>query len=75
MCLTRSECNVSASFIGVILLPIIGNACEHVTSVRMAIMDKPVIAIGIAVGSSTQIALFVVSRGKVDVPLWSMFSV
>ncbi|EER10760.1 vacuolar calcium ion transporter, putative [Perkinsus marinus ATCC 50983] len=55
-----SECNVSASFIGVILLPIIGNACEHVTSVRMAIMDKPVIAIGIAVGSSTQIALFVI---------------
>jgi len=47
-------------FIGVILLPIVGNACEHAGAVRMAVYDKMDITIGIAVGSSTQIALFVV---------------
>lgn len=47
-------------FIGIILLPIIGNACEHAAAVRFAMMDKPGLSIGIAVGSSTQIALFVV---------------
>merc|ERR1712228_1142148 len=48
------------AFIGVILLPIVGNACEHAGAVRMAMNDKVDITIGIAIGSSTQIALFVV---------------
>lgn len=52
--------HVSEHFIGIILLPIVGNACEHASAVRFAIMDKPGLAIGIAVGSSTQIAMFVV---------------
>jgi len=47
-------------FIGVILLPIVGNACEHAGAVRMAIADKVDITIGIAIGSSTQIGLFVI---------------
>jgi len=51
---------VSAHFIGIILLPIVGNACEHASAIRFAIMDKPGLSIGIAVGSSTQISLFVV---------------
>lgn len=51
---------ISEHFIGIILLPIVGNACEHASAVRFAIMDKPGLSIGIAVGSSTQIALFVV---------------
>merc|ERR1719401_1170586 len=51
---------VSTHFIGIILLPIVGNACEHASAIRFAIMDKPGLSIGIAVGSSTQIALFVV---------------
>ncbi|EEQ97851.1 calcium/proton exchanger, putative [Perkinsus marinus ATCC 50983] len=55
-----SSYSVSSSFIGVILLPIVGNACEHASAIRMCIVDKPEIAIGIAVGSCTQIALFVV---------------
>ncbi|KAF4656910.1 hypothetical protein FOL47_008698 [Perkinsus chesapeaki] len=55
-----SNYSVSSSFIGVILLPIVGNACEHASAIRMCIIDKPEIAIGIAVGSCTQIALFVV---------------
>eukprot|EP00448_Togula_jolla_P020524 CAMPEP_0170578048 /NCGR_PEP_ID=MMETSP0224-20130122/5252_1 /TAXON_ID=285029 /ORGANISM="Togula jolla, Strain CCCM 725" /LENGTH=413 /DNA_ID=CAMNT_0010900999 /DNA_START=47 /DNA_END=1288 /DNA_ORIENTATION=+ len=52
--------HISSQFIGIILLPIVGNACEHMAAVRFAIQDKPGLSIGIAVGSSTQIALFVV---------------
>merc|ERR1719343_483869 len=48
------------SFIGIILMPIVGNACEHASAIRFAIQDKPGLSIGIAVGSSTQISLFVV---------------
>eukprot|EP00922_Rhytidocystis_sp_ex-Travisia-forbesii_P022198 GHVS01032515.1.p1 GENE.GHVS01032515.1~~GHVS01032515.1.p1 ORF type:complete len:175 (-),score=11.31 GHVS01032515.1:32-556(-) len=47
-------------FIGVILLPIVGNAAEHVTAVTVAIKDKVDLTMGVAVGSSAQIALFVV---------------
>mmetsp|Transcript_792 Transcript_792/g.1487 ORF Transcript_792/g.1487 Transcript_792/m.1487 type:complete len:459 (-) Transcript_792:87-1463(-) len=52
--------HIGSAFIGVILLPIVGNACEHASAIRFAMADKPGLSIGIAVGSSTQIALFVV---------------
>jgi len=48
------------SFIGLILLPIVGNAAEHLTAVSVAYKGKMDLALGVAVGSSTQIALFVV---------------
>merc|ERR1719272_996796 len=51
---------ISSHFIGIILLPIVGNACEHASAIRFAVQDKPGLSIGIAVGSSTQISLFVV---------------
>lgn len=51
---------LNETFIGVILLPIVGNACEHAAAVRFAVQDRPGLAISIAAGSSTQIALFVV---------------
>lgn len=54
------EWQLGRQFIGIILLPIVGNACEHVGAVRMAMIEKLDITIGIAVGSSTQIALFVI---------------
>merc|ERR1719169_349422 len=54
------QSGISQHFVGIILLPLVGNACEHAAAVRFAIMDKPGLSIGIAVGSSTQIALFVV---------------
>ena len=47
-------------FIGVILIPIVGNAAEHLTAVSSAVKNKMNLAIGVAVGSSTQIALCVV---------------
>lgn len=51
--------SVSQEFIGLILLPIVGNAAEHATAVTVAIKDKMDLAIGVAVGSSLQIALLV----------------
>jgi Ca2+:H+ antiporter len=50
---------VSTKFVGLILLPIVGNAGEHATAVTIACKDKMDLAIGIAIGSSMQIALFV----------------
>jgi Ca2+:H+ antiporter len=46
-------------FVGVILIPIIGNAAEHATAVVMAVKDKMDVSLNICVSSSTQIALFV----------------
>ena len=51
--------NVSQAFIGLIILPIVGNAAEHVTAVVVAMKNKLDLAIGIALGSSIQIALFI----------------
>ena len=53
--------DLSPAFIGIILLPIIGNAVEHITAIRMAAENKMDIAIAIAIGSATQVAMFVVS--------------
>ncbi|KAI1755267.1 Calcium/proton exchanger [Xylaria castorea] len=51
---------VSEEFIGLILLPIVGNACEHATAVTVAVKDKMDLAIGVAIGSSMQVALFLI---------------
>lgn len=50
---------ISQAFIGLIILPIVGNAAEHVTAVTMASKNKMDLAINVALGSSIQIALFV----------------
>jgi Ca2+:H+ antiporter len=50
---------ISKFFIGLILVPIVGNAAEHMSAVFLAMKNKVDTAIEIAIGSSTQIALFV----------------
>jgi Ca2+:H+ antiporter len=50
---------VTETFVGVIIVAIVGNAAEHSTAVTMAMKNKMDLALGIAVGSSLQIALFV----------------
>ncbi|KAK0565496.1 hypothetical protein OC861_003719 [Tilletia horrida] len=55
-----NDYGIPKAFIGTILLPIVGNAAEHVTSVVMAYKGKMEIAIGVAVGSSIQIAVGVI---------------
>ena len=46
-------------FVGLVIVATVGNAAEHSTAVMMARKDKMDLALNIAVGSSTQIALFV----------------
>ncbi|OAD05202.1 hypothetical protein MUCCIDRAFT_140859 [Mucor lusitanicus CBS 277.49] len=51
--------HISETFVGLILIPIVGNAAEHLTAVTCAIKNKMDLALGVAVGSSMQIALLV----------------
>ncbi|KAK2656806.1 hypothetical protein Ddye_009858 [Dipteronia dyeriana] len=51
---------ISVSFISIILLPIVGNAAEHAGAVIFAFKNKLDISLGVALGSATQIAVFVV---------------
>ena len=46
-------------FVGVVVVAIVGNAAEHFSAVQMAWRDQMDVSVQIAVGSSTQIALFV----------------
>lgn len=55
----RQSLGVTEVFVGVIIVAIVGNAAEHSTAITMALKNKMDLAIGIAVGSSLQIALFV----------------
>ncbi|KAJ3025125.1 UNVERIFIED_CONTAM: hypothetical protein HDU68_007437 [Siphonaria sp. JEL0065] len=53
------QAGISHTFIGIIILPIVGNAAEHVTAVSSAMRNKMDLCIAVAVGSSMQIALLV----------------
>lgn len=57
---------LSEAFIGLIILPIVGNAAEHVTAVTVASKNKLDLAIGVAVGSSIQIGMSSSSSRKFD---------
>ncbi|MGI9253144.1 MAG: calcium/proton exchanger, partial [Thermomicrobiales bacterium] len=50
---------LSEMFIGVMLVPLVGNVAEHLVAVQVARQNKMDLALGIAVGSGLQIALFV----------------
>jgi Ca2+:H+ antiporter len=54
-------------FVGLVVVAIVGNAAEHSTAIFAALRDRMDLALHIAIGSSTQIALFVA-------PLLVMFS-
>jgi Ca2+:H+ antiporter len=56
---TIQTCHISKEFIGIILLPIIGNAAEHYTAITVAMRNKMDLSLGVAVGSSCQMALLV----------------
>jgi Ca2+:H+ antiporter len=45
--------------VGLILVPIIGNAAEHSSAVLMALKNRMDLAVSIAIGSSVQVALLV----------------
>jgi Ca2+:H+ antiporter len=50
---------MTSVFVGVIVVAIVGNAAEHSTAILVAMKNRMDLSIGIAVGSSIQIALFV----------------
>ncbi|HJR43997.1 MAG TPA: calcium/proton exchanger [Actinomycetota bacterium] len=56
---TVEEFGLSKLFVGLIVVPIVGNAAEHSSAIFLAAKNKMDVAIEIAIGSSTQIALFV----------------
>jgi Ca2+:H+ antiporter len=53
------EIGLSQFFVGVFVVAIVGNAAEHWVAVLVAAKDKMDLAVGIAIGSSAQVALFV----------------
>jgi Ca2+:H+ antiporter len=55
----RASFGLTEVFVGVIVVAIIGNAAEHSTAILMAMKNKMDLSLGIAIGSSLQIALFV----------------
>ncbi|HEX8280148.1 MAG TPA: calcium/proton exchanger [Chthoniobacterales bacterium] len=55
----RASVGITEVFVGVIVVAIVGNAAEHSTAIVMAMKNKMDLSVGIAIGSSLQIALFV----------------
>ncbi len=53
------ELGISELFVGIILVPIIGNVAEHVVAIEVATKNHMDLSMGIALGSSLQVALFV----------------
>ncbi|KAK8617253.1 hypothetical protein V6N13_080171 [Hibiscus sabdariffa] len=51
---------ISLRFNSMILLPVVGNAPEHAGAIIFAFKDKLDISLGVALGSATQISMFVV---------------
>lgn len=56
---TVEEVGISKLFVGLIIVPLVGNAAEHSSAILLAAKDKMDVSIEIAIGSSTQIALFI----------------
>ena len=54
-----SALGMTSVFVGVIVVAIVGNAAEHSTAILAAMKNRMDMSIGIAIGSSVQIALFV----------------
>lgn len=50
---------LSEFFIGIIVIPLVGNIAEHLVAVQVAIKNKMELSLAVSLGSSLQIALFV----------------
>jgi Ca2+:H+ antiporter len=46
-------------FLGIIIIPLVGNIAEHLVAVQVAIKNKMELSLAVSLGSSLQIALFV----------------
>jgi Ca2+:H+ antiporter len=56
---TVATLGVSEFFIGIIVVPLIGNVAEHLVAVQTALKNKMELSMAVSLGSSLQIALFV----------------
>ncbi len=54
-----TQFGLTQMFIGVIIIAIVGNVAEHLSAIRAALRDHMSLAFSIAVGSATQIVMFV----------------
>ena len=74
----RASFGITEVFVGVVVVAIVGNAAEHSTAIIMAMKNKMNLSVGIAIGSSLQIALFVAPVSfsspisSVDRWIWSL---
>lgn len=57
---TMSHLGLTETFVGIIIVALVGNAAEHATAVQAALKNRMDLTLGISMGSSTQIALFVI---------------
>lgn len=56
---TSETLGLSEFFIGIIVVPLVGNVAEHVVAVQAALKNKMELSMAVSTGSSLQIALFV----------------
>jgi Ca2+:H+ antiporter len=56
---TAEDWGLTELFVGIMLVPLVGNIAEHLVAVQVAYANKMDLSLGIAVGSGLQIALFV----------------
>jgi Ca2+:H+ antiporter len=56
----RKQLGLSETFVGIVIVAIVGNAAEHASAVSAAMKDQMDLTLSIAIGSSIQVALFVV---------------
>lgn len=54
-----TQLGISEFFLGIILIPLVGNVAEHIVGVQVAIKNRMDLSLSISLGSSLQIALFV----------------
>ncbi|HEV8516688.1 MAG TPA: calcium/proton exchanger [Candidatus Limnocylindrales bacterium] len=54
-----STFGLTAFFVGIVIIPTIGNLAEHLVAVQLALKDRMDFAMAVSIGSSLQVALFV----------------
>ncbi len=54
-----NQLGISEFFLGIILIPLVGNVAEHIVAVQVALKNRMELSLAISLGSSLQIALFV----------------
>jgi Ca2+:H+ antiporter len=53
------EVGIPEFFLGIIIIPVIGNVAEHLVAVKVAAKNQMELSLAVSVGSSLQVALFV----------------